>query len=82
MFNIKGASTPTLIQHGERDERVPIAQGFELYNALKRQGSTVQMVTYPRMPHGLIEPKLQLDAAKRNVAWFAAYLLSEVSPAK
>ena len=82
MFNIKGASTPALIQHGERDERVPIAQGFELYNALKRQGSTVQMVTYPRMPHGLIEPKFQLDAAKRNVAWFAAYLLKEASPAK
>ena len=35
MFNIKGVTTPTLIQHGEADIRVPISQGYELYNALK-----------------------------------------------
>ena len=34
----KGVTTPTLIQHGENDVRVPISQGYELYNALKRQG--------------------------------------------
>lgn len=74
MFNVKGASTPSLIQHGERDERVPIGQGYELYNALKRQGTTVKMVTYPRQPHGLQEPRHVLDAAKRNVEWFSQYL--------
>ena len=37
MFNIKGAST-SLIQHCEGDLRVPISQGYELYNALKQQG--------------------------------------------
>src|SRR4029079_8146627 len=46
MFNVKGVSTPTLIQHAERDLRVPLAQGQELYNALKRQGCTTQMVIY------------------------------------
>jgi len=74
MFNIKGASTPSLILHGERDERVPIGQGFELYTALKRQGTPVKMVTYPRQPHGLREPRLVLDAGKRNVEWFRNYL--------
>jgi dipeptidyl aminopeptidase/acylaminoacyl peptidase len=74
MFNVKGVSTPTLIQHGERDERVPISQGYELYNALKRQGVTTKMVVYPRTPHGIQEPKLQLDAAKRNLEWFNQYL--------
>src|SRR4029079_12468640 len=38
MFQVKAVSTPTLIQHGDKDLRVPISQGFELYNALKRQG--------------------------------------------
>jgi dipeptidyl aminopeptidase/acylaminoacyl peptidase len=79
MFNIKGVSTPTLIQHGERDERVPISQGYELYNALKRQGNTVKMVVYPRTPHGPREPKLILDVMKRNVEWFGQYLRQEVS---
>ena len=70
MFQIKGASTPTLIQHGESDVRVPISQGYELYNALKRQDVEVKMVVYPRAPHGLQEPKQRLDAMKRNLDWF------------
>lgn len=74
MFNVKGATTPSMIQHGERDERVPVGQGYELYNALKRQGTTVKMVAYPRQPHGLQEPRLVLDAGKRNVEWFSQYL--------
>ena len=74
MFNVKGATTPSMIQHGERDERVPVGQGFELYSALRRQGTTVKMVTYPRQPHGLQEPRLVLDAGKRNIEWFSQYL--------
>jgi dipeptidyl aminopeptidase/acylaminoacyl peptidase len=70
MFNIKGVTTPTLIQHGERDDRVPISQAYELYNALGRQGVETKMVVYPRQPHGIREPKLQLDAMQRNVEWF------------
>ena len=76
MFNIKGVSTPTLIQHGERDVRVPISQGYELYNALKRQGVRVKMVVYPRQPHGLQEPKLVLDAMQRNLDWFDQWLMN------
>jgi dipeptidyl aminopeptidase/acylaminoacyl peptidase len=74
MFNIKGASTPTMIQQGEEDRRVPIGQGYELYNALKRQGVKVTMIAYPRQPHGLGEPRLILDAGRRNLKWFEEYL--------
>jgi len=70
MFHVKGVSTPTLIQHGARDERVPLSQGQELYNALKRQGCTVKMVVYPRTPHGIEEPRLLQDAMTRNLEWF------------
>ncbi len=74
MFQVKGVSTPTLIQHGEKDERVPISQGYEFYNALKRQGCTVKMVVYPRTPHGPQEPKLLKDIMTRNVEWFDQYV--------
>lgn len=74
MFHVKGVSTPTLIQHGERDQRVPLAQGQELYNALKRQGCTVKMVVYPRTPHGVEEPRLLLDCLNRNLEWFDRYV--------
>jgi len=74
MFNIEHASTPSLIQHGESDERVPIGQGYELCNALRRQGATVRMVVHPRQRHGLQEPRLVLDAARRDMEWFQQYL--------
>ena len=70
MFNVKGVTTPTLIQHGEADVRVPISQGYEFYNALKRQGVTTRMMVYPRQPHGFTEPKMTLDAARANLEWF------------
>ncbi len=74
MFNAKGVSTPTLIQHGEADERVPISQGFEFYNALKVQNVPVRMITFPRMPHGLTEPKMILKSKQTNMEWFEKYL--------
>ncbi len=77
MFQVKGVSTPTLIQHGDADLRVPISQGYEFYNALKRQGVETKMVVYPRQPHGLQEPKLILDAMKRNLEWFDRWVMGQ-----
>lgn len=54
----------------EKDARVPISQGQELYIALKRRGIAVEMITYPRMPHGLNERKFIIDAGSRMIQWF------------
>ncbi len=80
MAHVGNASTPSIIQHGESDVRVPISQGYELYNALKRQGVPVTMVTYPRQPHGVREPRLVLDLAERNLAWMARWLAATAAP--
>jgi len=74
MFNAKGIKTPTLIQHGEADERVPISQGYEFYNALKVQNVPVRMIVLPRMPHGPDEPKMVLKVKQTNLEWFEKYL--------
>jgi dipeptidyl aminopeptidase/acylaminoacyl peptidase len=74
MFNVKGATTPTLIQHGEADIRVPISQGYEFYNALKAQNVPVRMIVLPRQPHGPNEPKMQIAAMQSNLDWFEKYL--------
>ena len=74
MFNIKGVTTPTLVQHGESDVRVPISQGYELYNALKAQGVPTRMIVLPRQPHGPNEPKMQIAAMQSNLEWFEKYL--------
>ncbi len=78
LFNVRGVTTPTLIQHGESDVRVPLSQGRELYTALKRQGVPVRMVIYPRQGHSVNEPRLRSDVRQRPVAWFARWLLDEV----
>jgi hypothetical protein len=61
-------------RHGEADLRVPISQGYEFYNALKRQNVPVTMVVYPRQPHGIQEPKLLQEAMQRNLDWFDRWI--------
>jgi dipeptidyl aminopeptidase/acylaminoacyl peptidase len=74
------ARTPTLIQHGGEDRRVPLSQGKEFYRALKKVGVPVEMVVYPRQPHGIREPKLLRDALERNLNWFNKWLLGIEPP--
>lgn len=74
MFNMRGVVTPTLVQHGEADERVPISQGYEFYNALKVQNVPARMIVLPRMPHGPNEPKMVLKAKLTNLEWFEKYV--------
>lgn len=83
MTFIKKAKTPTLILHGQNDQRVPIGQAQELYMGLKKNGVPVSLVFYPREGHGLQEPRHQLDKMTREYSWFAKYVLGqEGDPAK
>ena len=74
LAHIQNAVTPMLILHGEADVRVPTSQGYEMYTALKRKGTPVEMVVYPRQPHGPTEPKFILDIMHRHVDWVAKYI--------
>jgi dipeptidyl aminopeptidase/acylaminoacyl peptidase len=79
MFQVQNVKTPTLIQHGEADLRVPVSQGYELYNALRRRGVPTRMVVYPRQPHGLQEPKFIEDAMRRNLEWFDRWVMGRTT---
>jgi dipeptidyl aminopeptidase/acylaminoacyl peptidase len=68
------AETPTLIQHGLCDARVPYSQGEEWYFTLQELGVPVTMVSYPRSGHVVMEPDLIRDVYQRNLDWFARYL--------
>ncbi|HWS85555.1 MAG TPA: S9 family peptidase [Pyrinomonadaceae bacterium] len=74
MFNVRGVTTPTMIQHGDADARVPISQGYEFYRALKAQGVPTRMLVLPRQPHGPNEPRMHLAAMHANLDWFEKYL--------
>ena len=80
MFNINGVTTPTLIQHGDADVRVPISQGYEVCNALKMQGIPTRMLVLPRQPHGPNEPKMHVALMQSNLDWFDKYLRPGATP--
>jgi dipeptidyl aminopeptidase/acylaminoacyl peptidase len=68
------ARTPSLIQHGDADVRVPISQGYEFFNALQRQGVPSRMQVFPRQGHGLTEPRMLRARMQANLDWFAKYI--------
>lgn len=80
MTFIKQARTPTLILHGAEDKRVPVGQAQELYMGLRKNNVPVELVFFPREPHGLREPRHQLDKMKREYAWFSKYVLGVIEP--
>jgi dipeptidyl aminopeptidase/acylaminoacyl peptidase len=67
---MKNAKTPTLILQGEADTTDPLGQSQELYRGLKHYGVKVEMVEYPREPHGPREEKHNLDVLNRIIAWY------------
>jgi dipeptidyl aminopeptidase/acylaminoacyl peptidase len=74
---ISNAKTPTLIQHGGSDRRVPIANSFELRQALEDHGVPVKMVVYDGFGHPINKPKQQRAVMEENENWFAHYIWGE-----
>ena len=79
MTYIKQAKTPTLIQHGEDDARVPIPNAFQLYQGLRDQNVPVQLSIFKGFGHGLTKPKANRAAMQQNLDWFTRYIWNQPS---
>lgn len=77
MTFITQARTPTLIQHGEFDRRVPIPNAYELFQGLQDRGVDTRLVVYKGFGHGITKPKERLAAVWHNWQWFGKYLWGE-----
>jgi dipeptidyl aminopeptidase/acylaminoacyl peptidase len=77
MTFINQASTPTLIQHGEFDRRVPIPNAYELYQGLQDVGVETKLVVYKGFGHGISKPKERLAATWYNWQWFGKHIWGE-----
>ena len=77
---VKEARTPTLIQHGELDRRVPIANAYQLRQALADRGVPVSMVVYKGFGHGITKPRAMRAVMEHNLAWFNHYLWGDAKP--
>jgi dipeptidyl aminopeptidase/acylaminoacyl peptidase len=79
MTYIKQAHTPTLIQHGDQDARVPIPNAFQLYQGLRDQNVPVQLSIFKGFGHGINKPKANRAAMQQNLDWFTRYVWGQPS---
>lgn len=77
MHYIADARTPTLIQHGDSDPRVPAGNGHQLFRALKLQGVDTKYIVFKNTGHMLGRPRERLAAQWQNWQWFSKYLWGE-----
>jgi dipeptidyl aminopeptidase/acylaminoacyl peptidase len=77
MTYIKTAKAPTLIQHGDQDQRVPVPNAFELYQGLRDQNVATELVLFKGFGHPLNKPKANRAAMQQNLDWFNKYVWTE-----
>jgi len=57
MMFIKDARTPTLVVHGQRDYRLDVSQGLQLFTALQLLGVPSKMLYFPDEGHWVLKPQ-------------------------
>jgi dipeptidyl aminopeptidase/acylaminoacyl peptidase len=66
--------TPMLVLHGERDFRVPVGQGLELYGVLKTKGVPARLVYYPDENHWVLKGSNAKHWYGEVLGWLARWL--------
>ena len=57
MLHIKDAKTPTLVIHSQRDYRLDVSEGLQLFTALQRLGVPSKMLYFPDEGHWVLKPQ-------------------------
>ncbi|KAI5121213.1 hypothetical protein M0805_007223 [Coniferiporia weirii] len=74
---VADVESAVLVMHGEKDQRVPAAQGISFFRGLRRRSKypeRAQLVIYPREPHVFTEKKHAEDVMKRVIEHFDLWL--------
>jgi len=53
----KNFKTPTLVIHGQRDYRLDVSEGFQLFNTLQEEGVPSKMLYFPDEGHWVLKPQ-------------------------
>lgn len=80
VHQVQGIRTPFLILHGTVDGAVDWLQGVELYNAARRFGKEVVLLSYPGENHHLARKENTKDFQLRMKQWFDHYLKDAPAP--
>jgi dipeptidyl aminopeptidase/acylaminoacyl peptidase len=74
---LKEITAPTLVLGGDVDSNVPITNGEQLYQSLKRLGVPTMLVVYPGEYHDFVRPSFIKDLYERYIFWYAHYVKGE-----
>jgi len=67
-------NTPTLVIHGQLDQRVPLNNGFELFQILQLRGVPSRLVYYPDENHWILKRQNSLFWYDETKNWLARYV--------
>ena len=74
---LSGNTAPMLIQHGARDQRVPLSNAMELFRGLQDMDVPVELFVFPEMAHPITKPRENRAVMWQNLTWFAHHLLGD-----
>jgi dipeptidyl aminopeptidase/acylaminoacyl peptidase len=57
LLSIRNAKTPTLVIHSQRDYRLDVSEGFQLFTALQRLNVPSKMLYFPDEGHWVLKPQ-------------------------
>ena len=80
IHHVEKIKTPFMILHGTADGAVDWMQGLEYFNAARRTGKQVIMLSYPDEPHHLAKKENQKDFQIRMKQYFDHYLKGAPAP--
>ncbi|MBB4665124.1 S9 family peptidase [Conexibacter arvalis] len=75
--HVGAVATPTLVLHGEGDDRCPIGQAEQWFTTLRAQGVESELVRYPDSDHVFViagRPSHRVDYCRRTLAWLRAHV--------
>ncbi|MFZ1974215.1 MAG: S9 family peptidase [Candidatus Acidiferrales bacterium] len=70
-------TTPTLIMGGDADSNVPVINGEQMYQSLRRLGVPTLLVVYPGQFHEFTRPSFIKDRYGRYLDWYGHYVKGE-----
>lgn len=71
---VKNFNTPTLVVHGQKDYRVPVTQGMQLFTALQLQEVPSQFLYFPDEGHWILKPRNSVHWYQTVIDWLKRWV--------
>jgi dipeptidyl aminopeptidase/acylaminoacyl peptidase len=80
IFHVQNIKTPFMILQGTDDGAVDYVEGLQFFNAARRNGKQVILLSYPGEAHNLANRDNQKDFTIRMKQFFDHYLMDKPAP--